>query len=293
MIHKIIIVGAGPIGLYLASKCKDYLILEATSNIGGQLTTKYPEKEIVDIPGIKTIKSKDYIKFLESKVDLNKIIFNEKVVDIIRGNPIKVVTANNEFLAKNVVIATGLGFSTPRPLGLDNESHCKNILYLLQDYEFLADKKIAIFGGGDSALDWAKTLSKISNNVSLIHRRTEFRGNPNTIKDCKNLKLYLPYVPFSLECENGLAKSVKIKLVSENEDKYVDLPVDCIFVNFGAVPEISSFNFPKKGAFFLVNQNCEVEPHIFVIGDAAEYENKTRRIAPGLAEADKVLKVIC
>ena len=147
-----------------------------------------------------------------------------------------------------------------------------------------------IFGGGDSALDWAKHLSCISNEIHLVHRRTEFRGNSDTIKNCKNLKIHLPYIPKEIKINGDLATEITIQKVESEE--LLSIPVDYIFVNFGNVAKQSNFNFPKTGAFLNVNSSLEVAPHIYAIGDVASYENKTRRIAPGNKEADLVFEQI-
>ena len=299
MHHHIIIIGAGPAGLYFASKCekdkKDYLVLEASDSLGGQLPRLYPEKDIVDIKGIDVIKSKDYIELLKTNVDLSKVSLNEKVIDIVPGDKVVVKTARNEYSADYLVIATGLGSSTPRPLGVENENKVTNIVYKLDDYSKLENKKVAVFGGGDSALDWAKHLSSISNNIFLIHRRTEFRGNADTIKDCKNLNVHLPFVPDHIDIKDDKAISITIREVVEEgkSPKYVVIPVDLILVNYGNIAEQSSFPFEKDGAFIKVNQdNYSVSKNIFVIGDVASYENKKRRIQPAIDEADIVYKII-
>ena len=295
----ILIIGAGPAGLYFANKCEkdklDYLLIEASDTLGGQLTRLYHEKEIVDIKGIDSIKSKDYISLLLEGIDQNKIVLNTKATEIIPGDQISIKTNREEYKCDYLIIATGLGSSTPRPLGVDNENNVTNIAYKLDDFTVLKDKRVAVFGGGDSALDWAKHLSQISDNISLIHRRLEFRGNAETIKDCKNLKVYLPFVPDHIDIENNKAISVTIREVVEEgkTPKFVAIPVDLILVNYGNIAEQSSFPFEKDGAFLKVDSNnYSVDKNIFVIGDVASYENKKRRIQPSIDEADRVYSLI-
>ena len=295
----ILIIGAGPAGLYFANKCEkdklDYLLIEASDTLGGQLTRLYPEKEIVDIKGIDSIKSKDYISLLLEGIDQNKVCLNTKATEIIPGDQISIKTNREEYKCDYLIIATGLGSSTPRPLGVDNENNVTNIAYKLDDFTVLKDKRVAVFGGGDSALDWAKHLSQISDNISLIHRRLEFRGNAETIKDCKNLKVYLPFVPDHIDIENNKAISVTIREVVEEgkTPKFVAIPVDLILVNYGNIAEQSNFPFEKDGAFLKVDSNnYSVDKNIFVIGDVASYENKKRRIQPSIDEADRVYSLI-
>ena len=292
--YKVIIIGAGPIGLYFASKCEekglDYLVLEGSEELGGQLTRLYPEKDIVDIPGIECIKAKDYIELLKSKVSLNRVVLNSKVTDIKNSDKIQLFAGKTAYFCEFLIIATGLGASVPRPLGVEHESECDNIIYSVKSFDHLKDKKVAIFGGGDSALDWAKAISAISDHVHLIHRRLEFRGNPETIKDSKNLHVHLPYVPASIEYKDGKATSVTIKKVGEELFEKID--VDYIFVNYGNIASFSSFPFKMEGSFLPVDDSQKVEGHVFAIGDVCAYENKTRRIATGIKEADKVLEII-
>ena len=295
----ILIIGAGPAGLYFANKCEkdrlDYLLIEASDTLGGQLTRLYPEKEIVDIKGIDSIKSKDYISLLLEGINQNKVCLNTKATEIIPGDQITIKTNREEYKCDYLIIATGLGSSTPRPLGVDNENNVTNIAYKLDDFTVLKDKRVAVFGGGDSALDWAKHLSQISDNISLIHRRLEFRGNAETIKDCKNLKVYLPFVPDHIDIKNNKAISVTIREVVEEgkTPKFVAIPVDLILVNYGNIAEQSSFPFEKDGAFLKVDSNnYSVDKNIFVIGDVASYENKKRRIQPSIDEADRVYSLI-
>ena len=250
---KVAIIGAGPIGLYFAGLCEqrniDYAIFEADSFIGGQLTHLYPEKIIYNIPGIEEIKSADYIALLASNMDSSKIRLGAKI------NSLDELKTSYD----KIIIATGIGEYQPRKLGLENEEKY-NVLYSLKEYDSLKNKKVVIFGGGDSALDWAKQLSETS-DVTLVHRRDEFRGNAETIKDC-NIKIYLSYVPESMT-EN------KIKIKSVKSEVDLELDYDYILVNFGQV--MSKTEFEKLN-------------NVYYVGDATG----TRTIADGIKQANEI-----
>ena len=290
-----IIVGGGPVGLYAAIKCQEtglsYRLLEASDSLGGQTLSLYPEKEIVDIPGIPSIISKNYIASLVQKVDPVNVIFGVTVQGFAHEKEgISLKTTQGDMKAKNLILATGLGFYKPRTLGLVNEERYSNILYALKDFSFLTNKKVVIFGGGDSALDWAKEISKISPSVSLVHRRTEFRGNADTIKGCR-VTLYLPYIPHALIEKNDKCTGVIIENV--NDHTLVSLEADYLLVNYGSVPSPSLLGL-KPGPTFgaLVDSNCQAEPHVYAIGDCCSYEGKIKRIAHGDEDADKAIAAI-
>ncbi|MCQ2792189.1 MAG: NAD(P)/FAD-dependent oxidoreductase [Bacilli bacterium] len=287
---KIAIIGAGPIGLYFASLLEKnkipYTIFEATDKIGGQIVNLYPHKKFLDVEGFMNQEAETFINDLKTKVNLKQINFNEKVIDIVEKEKVTVTTNKNSYEFDYVVIAVGLGMYTPRTMGLEGEDQCKNILYSLNNFDFLYGKRVAIFGGGDSALDWSKELSLHSDNIHLVHRRTEFRGNPDTIKDCKNLKVHLPYVPHKLTRNGDLCTIITIKNV--NSEETIDIPVDYVVVNYGCVPISTPFKYEHSGIFLKVNDKYAVSNRVFAIGDCAFYEKKLRRIEPGKKEANAV-----
>lgn len=277
---RIAIIGAGPIGLYIAGKLEqagiDYLIFEATDKVGGQLNL-YANKDIVDIDGFESIKAKDYIDFLVSKIDKNKVVFNKtiKFFGIFFEHKL-IIDDNPDFVFDRVIYTKGLGIYEPRKLGLEDEDKYKNILYTLDgDYSFLKDKNVVIFGGGDSALDWAKQLSHIS-NVFLVHRRDTFRGNAKTLEHCP-VVVFLSYIPYKLVDGGIQIQSVVDKSVSQ-------LDADYIIVNFGG--QIN------KEDLVSVDADLQVSTSFYAAGDCCNYDGKIRRIMPGIKEADKILKDI-
>ncbi len=295
----IIVVGGGPIGLNAAikfSENKKILLIEAEDFLGGQIIKLYPEKEIVDIDGIPSIIAKDYVTQLIEKCKQNaniQIGLNEKVNSIIGTNEtIEVSTTKQTYQTKKVILAIGLGTSSPRPMGLENESKCKNILYSLQDLSMLKNKNVLVLGGGDSALDWTKEISKISDFVTIIHRRNEFRGNFDTIKGIKNVIVKTPFIPVAINMKNNLLESLVIRNVETNQEE--TLMADFVFVNYGNIPLVNTFGLVSLNNGLVVNDKCQTSmKNVFAIGDVARYENKKHRIQPGLNEIkilDNIIK---
>lgn len=283
-----LIVGGGPVGIYLAGKLEeahmDYLLLEA-HKVGGQVLTLYPEKPVEDVPEIGNMKAKDVFENLLKKVDGAKIIEDTKVLEI-KGH--EVHTDKGVYLAKSIVLCTGLGRYVPRKLEVPGEEGCRNIHYALLEPTRLYGKKVAIFGGGDSALDWAKALSGHS-EVHLIHRRREFRGDPSTIEGC-DIALHLPYIPVSVEQVEEEAKSVTIENVETKERERIE--IDEILVNYGALPEGGHLGFPKdeRGVGLKVDDHFMVAEGIYACGDCIYHPDHKKRMAPGFRQADKVLE---
>lgn len=286
------IVGGGPSGLYCASRLEalkiPYLLFESGEELGGQATSLYPEKEVEDVPLFKPMKAKEIIKIFADSLEEEHLMLGSRVTAIKEDEDGVVVTSEKKTVkAKYVFIATGLGFHKPRTMGLENEEKCSNILYSLLDPETLRGQKVVIFGGGDSALDWAKGLSSIASKVSLVHRRDEFRGNADTIKNCK-IDVYLSFIPAKITYSDGLCKDITIKSVKD--ESLVTLPSDTVLVNFGQIPSPSTFGYQlsPKGFGILAESHYKISPHVFAFGDCVYDENKKKRIAPAMEEVDDI-----
>jgi thioredoxin reductase len=293
---KVAIIGGGPAGLYAASSLEvahiPYLLIEASSTLGGQSMTLYPEKEVVDVKIFPPLKAKEIINAFVSALNPQNILLNNSVLSYHKDGATFLLKGSKEDVKANyIIVATGLGFHKPRTMGLIDEDKCSNIFYSLLDPSLMKDKRVAIFGGGDSALDWAKGLSSVAKDVYLVHRRTEFRGNPETIKGCK-MNLYLPYIPVKLTQKDG--KCVDITIQNVADQKEVILPIDYVLVNFGQVPSLATFSLPltKTGFGILTDDHYEAEPGVYVAGDCLYDVNKKKRIEPAIEEVDIILSCL-
>ena len=194
----VVIIGAGPTGLFCAHqlgiiglKCE---IVDNLDKIGGQCIELYPDKPIYDIPAVPECTGEELTNKLIEQIKPFNFNFhlNDKVQELKKENKSWIVKTTNdkEFSTPNVVIAGGVGSFEPRkfPTKSAEKFDGKTVLYSIKDKSIFKDKSVIIFGGGDSALDWAIELSSTS-KVSLIHRRDEFRGAPVSVQKIKLIYL--------------------------------------------------------------------------------------------------------
>ena len=193
----VIIIGAGPVGLFavhqLGIKGLKSVVIDNLDKAGGQCIELYPDKPIYDIPAVPECTGKELTKNLLEQIKPFKteFFYNERVDDVKQDKDNWIVKTNNknEFTAPNIIIAGGVGSFEPRKLSLKEAEKFEgtSIFYAVKDKEKFKNKYISIFGGGDSALDWALELSKFS-KITIIHRREEFRGASHTLSELKKLE---------------------------------------------------------------------------------------------------------
>ena len=295
-----IIIGAGPVGLFavhqLGIKGLSAVVIDNLDKAGGQCIELYPDKPIYDIPAVPECTGKELTdRLLEQIKPFNtKFYLNERVEEVkSEGNDWMVKTSNNnKFIAPNIIIAGGVGSFEPRKLSAkDTEKfEGKSIFYSVKDKEKFKDKNICIFGGGDSALDWALELSKYS-KITLIHRRDEFRGAHHTLTAIKKLEKegkVSVKTPFQLEKIDGDEKvnSITIKNDSGKTEK---ISTDLILSFFGLVMKLGpiaewGLNMDKKTISVNPNNFETNKKGIFAAGDICNYPGKLKLILSGFHE---------
>lgn len=299
----ILIIGAGPTGLFavfeaglLKLRCH---IIDALPNIGGQLTELYPKKPIFDIPGYPSIQAGDLVKNLREQIKQFQPGFtlNETAKTIDKqadGTFIVTTDKGTRHHAKAVAIAAGLGSFEPRKPLIDNiaDYEEKGVEYFVKDPEKYEDKKIVIAGGGDSALDWTIVLADIAKEVTLVHRRNEFRGALDSVEKVQSLKnqgkvnLITPAEIVGIK-GNGKVES----LVIEKEGQTFDKEVDYFIPLFGLIPKlgpIADWGLEIEKNAIKVNNALDYQTNIegiYAIGDINIYPGKLKLILCGFHEA--------
>ncbi len=297
----VVIVGAGPVGLFtvhqLGIKGLKAEVIDNLDKAGGQCIELYPDKPIYDIPAIPECTGKELTENLLKQIKPFKTNFhlNDRVQEVSNENNNWVVKTNKNkvFSAPNIIIAGGVGSFEPRKISLKESEKYegKNIFYSVSDKNKFKGKKVVIFGGGDSALDWTLELSKIS-NVTLIHRRDEFRGAPYTLNKIKKLEkagklqVKTKYQISSIEGDVNI-KSITIK---NDEEKTIKIDTDYVLGFFGLIMQLGpiaewGLNMNKKTISVNTENFQTNKKGIFAIGDICSYPGKERLILSGFHEA--------
>ena len=273
------------------------VVIDNLDKIGGQCIELYPDKPIYDIPGVPECTGKELTdKLLEQiKPFKTEFFLNERVDEVRQDNKDEwIVKTNNrnEFLSPNIIIAGGVGSFEPRKLPIKEAEKFegKYLFYSVKNKDDLKGKNITIFGGGDSALDWALELSKFS-KINLIHRRNEFRGAPHTLSELKKLEKegkVLIKTPCQLDAIEG-EENIKSITIKFDDGKVEKINTDIVLSFFGLTMKLGpiaewGLNMDKK-TVQVNSENFQTNKKgIFAAGDICSYPGKLKLILSGFHE---------
>jgi thioredoxin reductase (NADPH) len=301
----ILIIGAGPTGLFavfeaglLKLKCH---LIDALPQPGGQCAEIYPKKPIYDIPGFPEVLARDLVDNLLEQIKPFQPGFTlgeradtiEKLED---GSFVVTTNKGTKHNAPIVAIAGGLGSFEPRKPQLENLAKFEDngVTYIIRDPEVFRNKKVLIAGGGDSALDWAIFLADIAREVTLVHRRNEFRGALDSVEKVQELKnknrinLITPAEVVALIGEEKL-EGVIVKNTASNEN--TNVAVDNFIPLFGLTPKlgpIADWGLEIEKNAIKVDNSLDYQtniPGVYAIGDVNTYPGKLKLILCGFHEA--------
>lgn len=299
----IIIIGAGPTGLFavfeaglLKLRCH---IIDALPQPGGQLTELYPKKPIFDIPGYPSVGAGELIDNLMEQIKQFEPGFtlSEQATTIDKqedGSFIVTTNRGTQIQGKAVAIAGGLGSFEPRKPVIDNIAHFeeKGVEYFVRDPEMFRDKKIVIAGGGDSALDWSIFLAEVAADVTLIHRRNEFRGALDSVDKVIELKKSGKINLITPAEIVGIIGEDKVEgLMIEKEGESFEIETDYFIPLFGLSPKlgpIANWGLEIEKNAIKVNNALDYQTNIegiYAIGDVNTYPGKLKLILCGFHEA--------
>ncbi|WP_054709033.1 NAD(P)/FAD-dependent oxidoreductase [Bacillus sp. JCM 19041] len=294
----ITIIGGGPVGLFAAfyagMRGMSVKLIESLPQLGGQLSALYPEKYIYDVAGFPKVTAQALVDGLVEQMNPFQptVCLNEEVLEVNRmeSGDFELITNEATHLTKTIVITAGNGAFQPRKLKLDAEETFKgmNIHYFVPDMSKFAGKDVAVFGGGDSAVDWALMLENIARSVKLIHRRDAFRAHEHSVGSLQqsSVEILTPYVPTDL-IGNGKVEQVVLEKAKTGEKLLID--VDDVIVNYGFVSTlgpIKNWGLEIEKNSIVVNSRMETAvPGIYAAGDICTYDGKVKLIASGFGEA--------
>lgn len=302
----ILIIGAGPTGLFavfeaglLKLKCH---IIDALAQPGGQCSELYPKKPIYDIPGFPEVLAGDLIDNLMKQIEPFQPGFTlgeraETIDKLEDGTFIVTTNKGTKHHANAVAIAGGLGSFEPRKPEIENLSKYEDhgVSYLIKDPEVYRDKKVVIAGGGDSALDWSIFLADVAKEVTLVHRREEFRGALDSVEKVQELveqnkiRLMTPAQVTQIHGEQQVeAVTVTVHKEGQIEEQ---IKCDAFIPLFGLSPKlgpIANWGLEIEKNAIKVNNALDYQTNIegvYAIGDVNTYPGKLKLILCGFHEA--------
>lgn len=300
----ITIIGGGPTGLFAAFyaglRGVDCRIVDALPQLGGQLMALYPEKYIFDVGGLPKILAKDLAaNMIEQGTQFGpEVILETEVQNLERSEDgIVLQTPRGELKSKTVIITAGKGALNPRVLECDGwDEFAENgsgVHTHVRQPEDFRGKRVLLVGGGDSAVDWALGLQGIAEELTLIHRRDQFRAHRASVEQMKALQaegkltILTPYEVDSIEGSGGCVTHATIYHNATQER--TRLQVDAIVALLGFKPDLGPIG---NWGLELERNTIKVSPlmetnleGVYAAGDVVKYPGKLELIATGYGEA--------
>jgi ferredoxin/flavodoxin---NADP+ reductase len=293
------IIGAGPVGLfgvfYAGMRHMSTVLIENLPDLGGQLAALYPEKLIFDVAGFPAVKAKELVKSLREQARSANpdcgIRTGEKVFALERRDDGAWTVGTNKavYVAKAVIITAGIGAFEPNrlPNKEAGDYEGKGLAYNVLDPQEFAGKRVLVVGGGDSAVDYALMLESVAAEVTLIHRRDQFRAHDASVAQLKasSVRVRLCH---ELKTIHGDGKVEGATIFDNTSGTDSRLDLDAIISGTGfkaALGPIKDWGLELKGNQIVVTSTGATNlPGVYAAGDVAWYQGKVRLIATGFGE---------
>ncbi|GLW98518.1 NAD(P)/FAD-dependent oxidoreductase [Microtetraspora sp. NBRC 16547] len=297
----LLIIGAGPVGLfgayYAGVRGLRTAVVDSLSQVGGQVSAMYPEKQIFDIAGFPAVSGRRLVANLveqAAQYDPTYLLGQEaqRLDRVPRdGGPDLLVvktSAGTEIAAGAVVVTGGIGTFTPRPLPAGEEFLGNGLEYFVPDSAEYAGKDVVIVGGGDSAVDWALMLHPVARSVTLVHRRAAFRAHRGSVERLRASPVEV-IVNAQVTATTGDGRLERIEVAVTGEEGKRTLPCEKLVAALGFTANLGPLR--EWGIDLHDNRHLVVDsamrtnvPGIYAAGDITDYDGKVRLIAVGFGE---------
>jgi thioredoxin reductase len=293
----ILIVGAGPVGLfgayYAGARGLSVAVVDSLSQVGGQVTAMYPEKQIYDIAGLPAVTGRELVKGLFAQANQYEptYLLGREAQQLAAGSAghMVVTTSDGTRIACGAVVLTGgIGTFTPRTLPAGEEFLGRGLDYFVPDSSGYAGKDVLIVGGGDSAIDWCLMLEPLAASMTLVHRREAFRAHEASVARVRASGVQVITNAEVTVLEGGATVEKAVVQVKGGEARA--LPCQKVVAALGFTANLGPLR--EWGLALNDNRHIVVDsamrtnlPGVFSAGDITDYDGKVRLIAVGFGEA--------
>jgi ferredoxin/flavodoxin---NADP+ reductase len=293
----VLIIGAGPAGLYGAYyagfRGLATTVVDVLPQPGGQVMALYPEKQIRDVAAIPAIRGRDFVAALVEQAAAFEptYLLGRQAVRLEHrdGEPVVTLDDGTAVHARAVVLTSGIGTPTPRPLGCGEEWLGAGLSYFVVDPAAHTGQDVVIVGGGDSALDWADTLAPIARSVTVVHRRAAFRGHAATLERIRavgtRIRTDTQVVTLDGDVSAGRLTTVTLR---EKSGAETVVAADHVIAALGFVSDLGpmrEWGLELRARSIAVDRAMRTNlPRVYAAGDITDYPGKVRLMSVGFGE---------
>jgi ferredoxin/flavodoxin---NADP+ reductase len=291
----LLIIGAGPTGLYAAYyagfRQLRVAVVDSLPELGGQITAMYPEKQILDVAGFPSVKGRDLVAGLVEQAGTARPEYLlDRTATTLDSDDEGVTVGLDDgtsVRAGAVIITAGIGKFSPRPLPAGEEWVGRGLEFFVPSFAPYAGKDVVVVGGGDSAFDWAVHLEPVARSVTLVHRRDAFRAHERTVEQVRASTVEI-VTRAQVTALHGATTVEEVEIAVDGAEPQ-RRPCQAVVAALGFVADLGPmqrWGLQVDKRHIVVSPSMQTNlPRVFAAGDITEYPGKVRLIAVGFGEA--------